>query len=187
MALTIISIDVNGLRGLTRRARFLDWLHSLLCIPDIVCLQEALCMSSEECSSWPWFSSSGLSFVVSPGSINSCECFVLYCPVLSVVSSSWDSSDRFLLCNYLLSWCPVKGCFCLRSELWSWAGYFFSDVASRVVPSVPIVLIGDFNTVFDRFIDRTGSVIGDVSSEISINLGRLFSTLYWHLEVSPSV
>ena len=26
-------------------------------------------MSSEECSSWPWFSSSGLSFVVSPGSI----------------------------------------------------------------------------------------------------------------------
>ena len=47
-----------------------------------------------------------------------------------------------------------------------------------MVPSVPIVLIGDFNTVFDRFIDRTGSVIGDVSSEISINLGRLFSTLY---------
>ena len=29
-------------------------------------------MSSEECSSW--FSSSGLSFVVSPGSINSCGC-----------------------------------------------------------------------------------------------------------------
>ena len=37
-------------------------------------------MSSEECSSW--FSSSGLSFVVSPGSINSCGCIVLYRPVL---------------------------------------------------------------------------------------------------------
>ena len=62
MALTIISINVNGLRGPSKRAGFLHWLHSLPCIPDIVCLQEAHCMSSEECSSW--FSSSGLSFVV---------------------------------------------------------------------------------------------------------------------------
>ena len=69
MALTIISIDVNGLRGPSKQAGFLHRLHSLLCIPDLVCLQEALFMSSEECSSW--FSSSGLSFVVSPGSINS--------------------------------------------------------------------------------------------------------------------
>ena len=51
MALTVISINVNGLRGPSRRAGFLHWLHSLPCIPDIVCLQEAHCMSSEECSS----------------------------------------------------------------------------------------------------------------------------------------
>ena len=80
MALTIISINVNGLRAPSKRAGFLHWLHSLPSIPDIVCLQEAHCMSSEECSSW--FSSSGLSFVVSPGSINSCGCIVLYRPVL---------------------------------------------------------------------------------------------------------
>ena len=55
-------------------------------------------MSSEECSSW--FCSSGLSFVVSPGSINSCGCIVLYRPVLSLVFSSSDSSGRFLLHNY---------------------------------------------------------------------------------------
>ena len=55
-------------------------------------------MSSEECSSW--FSYSGLSFVVSPGSINSCGCIVLYRPVLSLVSSSSDSNGRFLLCNF---------------------------------------------------------------------------------------
>ena len=70
MALTVISINVNGLRGPSKRAGYLHWLHSLPCIPDIVCLQEAHCMSSEECSSW--FYSSGLPFVVSPGSINSC-------------------------------------------------------------------------------------------------------------------
>ena len=100
MALTIISINVNGLRGPSKRAGFLHWLHSLSSIPDIVCLQEAHCMSSEECSSW--FSSSGLSFVVSPGSINSCGCIVLYRPVLSLVSSSSDSNGRFLLCNLII-------------------------------------------------------------------------------------
>ena len=85
MALTIISINVNGLRGPSKRAGFLHWLHSLPSIPDIVCLQEAHCMSSEECSSW--FSSSGLSFVVSPGSINSCRLYRLVssCFVASLV------------------------------------------------------------------------------------------------------
>ena len=51
---------------------------------------------------------------------------------------------------------------------------FFCDVASRVDPSVPTVLVGDFNTVFDRAIDRMGSVVGDVSRKSSIiALGRL--------------
>ena len=81
MTLTITSINVNGLRGPKKRAGFLHWLLSLPCIPGIACLQEAHCMSSEECSSW--FSSSGLSFVVSPGSINSCGSIVLYRPVFS--------------------------------------------------------------------------------------------------------
>ena len=52
-------------------------------------------MSSEERLSW--FSFSRLSFVVSPGTINSCGFIVLYRPVLSLVSSSSDSSGRFLL------------------------------------------------------------------------------------------
>ena len=52
-------------------------------------------MSSEERLSW--FSFSGLSFVVSPGAINSCGFIVLYRPVLSLVSSSSDYSGRFIL------------------------------------------------------------------------------------------
>ena len=44
---------------------------------------------------------------------------------------------------------------------------FFSDVASRVDPSVPTVFVGDFNTVFDRAIDRMGCLVGDVSRESS--------------------
>ena len=63
-------------------------------------------MSSEECSSW--FSSSCLSFVASPGSINSCGCIVLYRPVLSLVSSSSDSNGRFLLCNFCFRDVPFR-------------------------------------------------------------------------------
>ena len=173
MALTIISINVNGLRGPSKRAGFLHWLHSLPSIPDIVCLQEPHCMSSEECSSW--FSSSGLSFVVSPGSINSCGCIVLYRPVLSLVSSSSDSNGRFLLCNFSFRDVPFRVACVYAPKYVREKDIFFSDVASRVDPSVPTVIVGDFNTVFDRAIDRMGSVVGDVSRESSVALGRLFS------------
>ena len=112
MALTIISINVNGLRGPSKRAGFLHWLHSLPSIPDIVCLQEAHCMSSEEC----------LSFVVSPGSINSCGCIVLYRPVLVLlvlwlmVVFSCPPSELFsflcllLLFSTLFSCCVFMAC-----------------------------------------------------------------------------
>ena len=120
-------------------------------------------MSSEECSSW--FSSSGLSFVVSPGSINSCGCIVLYRPVLSQVSSSSDSNGRFLLCNYSFRDVPFRVACVYAPNYVPERDDFFSDVASRVDPSVPTVIVRDFNTVFDRAIDRMGSVVGDISRE----------------------
>ena len=100
MALTIISINVNGLRGPSKRAGFL--LHSLPCIPDIVCLQEAHCMSSEEW--WLvllfWFIFCGVSSIH--------ELVWMYrlvssCFVASLVLS--DSNGRFLLYNF--SFCDV--------------------------------------------------------------------------------
>ena len=42
--------------------------------------------------------------------------------------------------------------------------------------------------MFDRAIDRMGSVVGDVSRKSSVALGRLFSDVFLvHLEVSPSI
>ena len=126
-------------------------------------------MSSEECSSW--FSSSGLSFVVSPGSINSCGCIVLYRPVLSLVSSSSDSNGRFLLYNFSFRDVPFRVACDYAPNYVPERDNFFSDVASRVDPSVPTVIVGDYC----RVIDRMGSVVGDVSRESSVALGRLFS------------
>lgn len=51
---------------------------------------------------------------------------------------------------------------------------FFEDISPRIDPSVPTVLAGDFNTVFDRSLDRYGSDPADSSRESSVRLSGLF-------------
>ena len=51
MALLIVSIKTNGLRDLDKRSGFLQWLRSLPCTVDVVCVQEAHCTSAFECDS----------------------------------------------------------------------------------------------------------------------------------------
>ena len=85
MALSIITIDVNGSRDVDKRSGVVKWLQALPSLVDIVCLQEVHCTSAEECSRW--FSSTGLSCVVSSGSAHSCGCVVLYRPRLSLDGS----------------------------------------------------------------------------------------------------
>ena len=52
---------------------------------------------------------------------------------------------------------------------------FFDDISSKIDPTIPTVLVGDFNTVFERSVDRRGSVVTDVSRESSVALARLFN------------
>ena len=100
MALQFLSINVNGLRDVSKRAGFLQWLRSLPVLPDIVSIQEAHCVSVDECRSW--FSSSGFSFVLSPGSNRSCGCIVLFrssllCVRVGVIMPGVMFSVSFLL------------------------------------------------------------------------------------------
>ena len=64
MALSIISLNVNGLRDSSKREGLLQWLQSLSVTVDVASLQETHCTSDVECHSW--FSSSGFSFALSP-------------------------------------------------------------------------------------------------------------------------
>ena len=64
----------------------------------IVSIQEAHCTSLAECDSW--FRSSGFLSVVSPGSVKSCGCIVLFCPSLSLVQSWADEDGRSLQCEF---------------------------------------------------------------------------------------
>ena len=66
MAVSIITLNTNGIRGSDKRSGLLQWLQALSVVPDVVCLQEVHCVSDAECQSW--FRSSGYLSVVSPGS-----------------------------------------------------------------------------------------------------------------------
>ena len=99
MAVSIITLNTNGIRGSDKRLGLLQWLQALSVVPDIVCLQEVHCVSDVECQSW--FRSSGYLSVVSPGSNKSCGCIILYRPVLSLVKSWSDDDGRFLQCEFV--------------------------------------------------------------------------------------
>lgn len=57
MALSIVTLNANGLRDQSKRAGLVQWLRSLSVVPDIVCLQECHCSSDLECQTW--FQASG--------------------------------------------------------------------------------------------------------------------------------
>ena len=109
----------------------MQWLQSLPVGADIVCLHETHCLSSSECSSW--FLSSSFSSVTYPGSSNSCGCIVLFCPSLS-----------FVCCVYAPNCNPARD-------------QFFGELPSKINPSIPTVLCGDFKEVFHRSLDQAGS------------------------------
>ena len=174
MALSLISLNVNGVRELSKREGLLQWLRSLPVVVDVVCLQEVHCVSDVECHSW--FSSSGFSFVLSPGTCRSSGCIILYRPVLQLVNFWCTFPGRSLLCEFTFHGVSFRVC-CLYAPNRNPArDCFFNGIADVVDPSFPTVLCGDFNTVFDRSIDRLGSCTDDTSRESTPVLTRLFDS-----------
>ena len=76
MALSVLSLNCNGIRDASKRAGLLHWVRSLPVRPDIICLQEGHCSSVQECSLW--FQSSGFGVACSPGSVRSSGCAILF-------------------------------------------------------------------------------------------------------------
>ena len=99
---------------------------------------------------------------------------MLFCPTLHLVRSWPDDAGRYLLAKFTLQ----DSCICV---LCVYApnpnparDLFFDELALLVDPAIPTILFGDFNTVFDRSLDRAGSPVGDVSREGTLALTRLF-------------
>lgn len=167
---SFLTLNTNGLRDANKRMALLQWLSHMSL--DFACLQETHVVSSEECNSW--FSSYGFLSVAAPGSPQSCGSVILFRPRFSLLNSWADDNGRFVLAKFQrrdLVFCVA----CLyapnrnpdRDD-------FFAFCASKVDPSVPTLICGDFNTVFDRSLDRRGSDVLGSSRESSLALLSLF-------------
>ena len=169
----MISLNANGLHDLDKRKGVLQWLTSLPSPADVICFQETHCFSVAECNSW--FSLSGFSCLVSPGSARSCGCIVLFRSTLKFVHSWCDTAGRYIQAEFSLH----DTCFCVlcvnapnRNPA---RDLFFDQLDALVDPGTSTVLSGDFNTVFDRSLDCSGSSVDDTSRESTLTLTRLFS------------
>lgn len=174
MALSMISLNTNGLRDDDKRKGLLQWLHSLPSPADVVCLQETHCLSEAACTSW--FSSSGFSYVVSPGATRSCGCIVLFRPSLNLVHSWSDNAGQYVQCEFTFqdSYFHVL---CIYAPNRNPArDFFFNQLDTLVDPASLTILCGDFNTVLDRSLDRAGSSIDDTSRESTLALTQLFDS-----------
>ena len=126
----------------------------------------------QECSSW--FQSSGFGVVCSPGSVRSSGCAILFRPSVSLSSSWCDTEGRYLQCEFSFRGQSFRVC-CLyvpnHNPAWD---HFLDDLQAKIDLSVPSLLCGDFNTVFDRALDRRGSDPSDSSPESTSALRGLF-------------
>ena len=129
-------------------------------------------MTSLESSSW--FSSFGFSAVLSPGSVHSCGCVILYRPSLTLIRSWCDDDGCYLQCEFSLR-DKVFRVVCLYSPNRNPArDLFLEDLHLKVDLLIPTLLTGDFACVFDRALDRRGSDPSDSSRESSATLSHMF-------------
>ena len=95
---------------------------------------------------------------------------------LSLVQSWADEEGRLLQCEF--SFCDQSFCVILlyapnRNPV---RNQFLEQLADEVDPSIPTLLCGDFNTVFDRNLDCSGSDSSDTWRESSAALATLFES-----------
>ena len=101
MALSLVTLNANGLRDQSKRAGLLQWFRSLTVVPGIVCLQEFHCSSDLECQTW--FQSSGYLCALAARSTHARGCSILFRPTLPLVQSSCEPDGRFLMCEFRFS------------------------------------------------------------------------------------
>ena len=148
----------------------MQWLSHLNL--DVVCLQETHVVSVIEAASW--FSPFGFLSVSSPGSSHSCGSVILFRPHL-ILNRSWvEFSGRFLMAEF-----SDRGLFyrvvCVYSPNRNpERDSFPASCVDLVDLSVPTVLCGDFNAVFDRALDRRGSAADSRYRDSSAALSALF-------------
>ena len=181
MALSVIAVNINGLRDEDRRLGLLQWLSHLASL--VVCLQETHAVSSTDLQLW--FSHFGFLCAGSFRSAHSCGVAILYRPVFECRSVVCEFDGRFVLVELAFRGAVFHVASIYAPNRNPDRDDFFVCCVSAIDPAVPSLLCGDFNTVFDRVVDRHGLCPFDVSRESSAMLSSLFSDCcvvdIWHV------
>ena len=160
MAVSFLTLNVQGLRALSHRQTLMQWLNCFG--PDIVCLQETHSKSEREFSSW--FSSTNVNIqnsynykcISSPGTVRSCGVAILFKPNFSLESCFCDQSGRLVIGNFKTLNRQFQVA-CLYGPNKKTLGQtFFESFFQALDIDFPVFLCGDFNTVVDPLIDRSG-------------------------------
>ena len=112
---------------------------------------------------------------MSPGTARSAGCIVLFRPVLSLEASWTDSDGRFLRLDFSFRAVRFRVACLYAPNRNPEQDLFLALVTDNLDPGTPTILAGDFNTFFNRSLDRCGLVVVDTSRESSAALARLFT------------
>ena len=96
---------------------------------------------------------------MSPGTARSAGCIVLFRPPLSLEASWTDSDGRLVRLDFSSRAVRFRVACIYAPNRNPERNLFLAHVTDNLDPGTPTVLAGDFNTVFNRSLDRCGSVV----------------------------
>ena len=137
-----------------------------------MCLQETHVTDAAEATSW--FSSSRFLTVTAPGAAYSRDQVLLCRPTFSFVNSWVELEGRFLMAELSMRDSVYRIASAYAPNRNPERDEFFTLCVDFAHPSVPAILCGDFNTVFDRAKDRRGSDSAVTVRESFVSLELLF-------------
>ena len=137
-----------------------------------MCLQETYVTDAAEATSW--FSSSGFLTVTAPGAAYSRDQVLLCCPSFSFVNSRVELEGRFLMAELSMRDSVFRIAYVYASNRNPERDEFFTSCVDSAHPSVPTILCGDFNAVFDRAKHCRGSDPAVTVRESFVSLELIF-------------
>ena len=170
MAISIATQKINGLRDVNKSMGFIQWLHLLNY--DVLCSQESYIISKEECCAW--CSSAGYDSIISPGSNRSRGSVILYRNSFSLKNHWSDTDGRLVSAEFAIRELSFRVLCVYAPNRFIARNDFLEGCAEVVDPGIPTFVLGDFNTVFDRSVDRRGSDPFDDARESSLALRDFF-------------
>lgn len=159
-SISAITLNCQGLRNSSKRKVLFSWLSCFS--PTLVCLQETHSTSSAEFDHWVRTETDNQNnkprylALSSPGSARSRGVAILYSPCLTICKSATDSDGRLQVVQFSHNSTVFQLVNLYGPNQRKSGTAFFSSIPPFLDMSLPSIVCGDFNTVVDPTIDRTG-------------------------------